>query len=124
MATNPRYRWLGELPRWQAIRHMRRSRLLVISSKMEGCPNVATEALAAGVPMLSTRISGMIGLLGEDYPGYFEVGDTSALTRLLIQAETEAKFYRSLQRACRKQRKLVDPRRELQSWKKLLAELV
>ena len=36
MAENPRYHWLGELPRWQALRVLARSHLLVLSSQMEG----------------------------------------------------------------------------------------
>ena len=33
-ATNPRYRWLGELPRWRALRVLARSRVLVLTSQM------------------------------------------------------------------------------------------
>ena len=35
-AANSRYRWLGELPRWRALRLLARSRLLILSSQMEG----------------------------------------------------------------------------------------
>ena len=63
-AQNSRYRWLGELPRWQTQQRLQRSQLLVVSSRMEGAPNVASEALAAGVPMLSSQISGMEGPAG------------------------------------------------------------
>ena len=74
---NPRYRWLGEQPRWKAMRVLARSRLMVLTSKMEGGANAISEALAATVPILSSRIGGSIGLLGENYSGYFPVGDTS-----------------------------------------------
>ena len=33
---NRRYRWLGELPRWRAVREIARSRALVLTSEMEG----------------------------------------------------------------------------------------
>ena len=33
-ASNPRYCWLGELPRWKALRLLARSRLLVLTSHM------------------------------------------------------------------------------------------
>ena len=33
-ARNPRYRWLGELPRWRALRVLARCRLLVLTSKL------------------------------------------------------------------------------------------
>ena len=50
MADNPRYRWLGELPRWRALRVLARSHVLVLSSHTEGGANVLSEALALGVP--------------------------------------------------------------------------
>ena len=80
--TDPRYCWLGELPRWQARRLIARSRLMVLSSVMEGGANVISEALAASTPILSSRIEGSVGLLGEEYPGYFEVGDSEGLAKL------------------------------------------
>jgi putative glycosyltransferase (TIGR04348 family) len=122
-AMNPRYRWLGELPRWRALRVLRRCWLLSLTSQLEGGANVVSEALAASVPVLSSRIAGSVGLLGEDYPGYFPVGDTDALARLLGRAETDADFYRNLSEWCERLRPLVDPARERRSWEELLREL-
>ena len=122
-STNPRYRWLGELPRWQALRVLARSRLLVLTSQMEGGANAVSEAIACSVPVISSRISGSIGLLGEDYPGYFPVGDTQVLTDLLIRVETDAAFYEALKTWCERLKSIVDPDRERQSWKRLLQEL-
>ena len=122
-ASNPRYRWLGEVPRWRALRVLARCQLLVLSSQLEGGANVVSEALAASVPVLSSRIAGSVGLLGEDYPGYFPVGDTGALARLLEKAETDAAFYRTLQAWCGHLRHLVEPARERRSWEDLLREL-
>jgi putative glycosyltransferase (TIGR04348 family) len=96
MAENLRYRWLGELPRWRALRVLGRSHLLVLSSLSEGGANVISEALAMHVPIVASHIPGSIGLLGEVYPGYFPVQDTAALAHLLHRAETDAAFYASL----------------------------
>ena len=122
-STNPRYRWLGELPRWRALRILARSRLLVLTSQMEGGANVVCEAIACSVPVISSRISGSIGLLGEDYPGYFPVGDTQLLTNLLIRVETDTVFYDTLKTWCEGLKSIVDPDRERQSWKGLLQDL-
>lgn len=122
-AANPRYRWLGEVPRGRALHILGRSRLLVLTSELEGGANAISEALAASVPVLSSRIAGSVGLLGADYPGYFPVGDTAALARLLELAESDAGFYRALREWCARLRPLVDPARERQSWADLLREL-
>jgi putative glycosyltransferase (TIGR04348 family) len=124
VTTNARFTWLGELPRWKTLSRLRRSRLSIISSRLEGGPNVVCEALAAGVPTISSEIDGVTGILGDDYPGYFPFGDTRALTKLLHRAEVDADFYKSLCTATRRAAPLVEPRREKQSWKQLLDGLV
>ena len=123
MVRNKRYHWLGELPRWQTRRRLARSRLLVLTSQMEGGANVITEAITADVPVLASRISGSIGLLGRDYPGYFDPGDTCGLAQLLERVETSEPFFRELCRHCRQRKRLFRPAREQQSWQKLLREL-
>ncbi|HME90447.1 MAG TPA: TIGR04348 family glycosyltransferase, partial [Myxococcaceae bacterium] len=85
--------------------------------------NAVTEALACGVPILSSRIPGSIGLLGKSYPGYFEPGNTAQLARLLWRAESEPAFLSTLRRRCASLRWLVAPARERGSWKQLLSEL-
>ena len=90
---------------------------------MEGGANVISEALVSGTPVLSPRISGSIGQLGEDYPGFFPVGDTDALTELLRQCEEDSRFYRMLEKRCRRLAKAYTPAREAKAWKSLLREL-
>lgn len=120
---NPRYQWRGGVSHAQARRILARSRLLVVTSRLEGGANVVSEALAAGVPVLSSRISGSIGLLGEDYPGYFAVGATRELAGLLWRCETDRAFYRELHRRCRKLAAIVHPAREREAWQTLLEEI-
>jgi putative glycosyltransferase (TIGR04348 family) len=122
-AANLRYRWLGELPRWKGLRVLARSRLLVLSSEMEGGANVISEAVVAKVPVLASRIPGSMGLLGEAYPGYFRVGDTAALAQLLGRTETDAAFYEALRTWCAGLAPLFDPECERQAWKHLLQEV-
>ena len=120
---NPRYRWLGEIPRWRALKVLARSRLMVISSRLEGGANVVGEAVVAGVPILASRIPGNVGLLGRGYPGYFEVGSTRELTRLLLRAETETGRVERLRREIRRRQPLFAPAREKRAWRSLLREL-
>lgn len=120
MAREPRYRWLGERPHGQALRLLARSRLMVISSRMEGGANVVCEALAAGIPVIASRVPGNVGMLGTRYPGYYPVGDEHALARLIARAERDAAYYRSLLRACAARAPLVTPGRERRALKTVL----
>ncbi len=121
--ANPRYRWLGDLPHEEALRLLARSRLLVLTSLAEGAANVVSEALACATPIVSSRIRGSTGILGDDYPGLFPVGDTAVLAGLLDRAETDAEFYAVLATRCGALRPLVTPERERQAWAELVAEL-
>jgi putative glycosyltransferase (TIGR04348 family) len=120
MTRNHRYRWLGEVSNSKAQQLLARSRLLVLSSKLEGGANVVSEAIAASVPILASRISGSIGLLGEDYPGYFEVGSTAQLADLMNRCEQYADFYGELLSHVKQLASQFTPRCEQES----LAQLV
>jgi len=122
--ANPRYQWLGELPRWRVRRLMARSRLLVLSSRMEGGANVISEAAVGSLPVLASRIPGSVGLLGDDYQGFFPVGDAQALADLLWQAEQEQEFLETLRRAMKRLAPVFLPRAEKQTWSFILAEIM
>jgi putative glycosyltransferase (TIGR04348 family) len=123
-SENPRYRWIGEVPRWKARRILARSRLLAQTSVMEGGANVVSEALASGVPVVASDIPGNVGMLGEDYPGYYPVGDERALARLLYRAETDEAFYELLKARYNARKYLVLPEREKEALRRLVQDLV
>lgn len=120
---NPRYRWLGDRPRWQVWRYLLRSRALVVSSTMEGGANVIAEAVVGGIPVIGSRVSGNVGMLGADYPGYFALRDTSRLARLLLQLETDRTFYRRLQTSVRRLKERFSPAHERTAWRQLIESL-
>lgn len=123
MASNARYRWYGEVPHWQVRKAYLRSRLMVISSRMEGGANVVSEAVVAGLPVVASAIPGNEGLLGSGYPGYYRVADTGDLRACLLRAEREGAFYEALKQAGAQRQALFTPARELEAWVALIAEL-
>ncbi|HWO00190.1 MAG TPA: selenoneine biosynthesis selenosugar synthase SenB [Blastocatellia bacterium] len=124
MKSNSRYGWLGEVSPSQVAGVMSRSRLFVISSRIEGGANALGEAIVAGLPVLASRIPGSIGILGDDYPGYFRVGDTRELARLMLRCETDPAFLAGLTTWCHSLSTLFDPSREQAAWLDLLNEVV
>jgi putative glycosyltransferase (TIGR04348 family) len=120
---NPRYRWLGVRPRAQALRLLSRCRLLVLTSRLEGGANAVSEAVVCGVPVVSSKIAGSVGLLGADYPAYFPAGDTRALARLLFRIEREPALYAAMAARGRRLKPRFDPARERAAWRRLLTEL-
>jgi putative glycosyltransferase (TIGR04348 family) len=120
---NPRYKWLGGLTHDKTLRLIASSRLVVISSQIESGSNVLSEALVSSVPVLTSHTPGLVGMLGDDFPGYFPVGDTGELARLLRRVETDAVFYDSLKRYCGRAAWLVRPEQERASLQELLNDL-
>lgn len=120
-ATNPRYRWIGGVSHEDALRQLTACHLLVLSSINEGAPSVVSEAIVNRIPILTTRIDATVGLLGEGYPGFFEVGDTKKLARLLARAETDTRFLNQLQAWCQQRVPQFDPQAEMDTWRSLLS---
>ena len=110
MRREPRYRWLGGRTHAQTLGWIARSHLLVVSSAMEGGANVIAEAARIGTPVLASRVSGNVGMLGRNYPGYFPLFDERALAGLIeksigakgIQQATEARPGRAPARCSRR----------------------
>ena len=122
-SNHPRYTWMRGLPSWRARRLLKQSQVMVISSLSEGGANVVSEAAVDGVPILASRMPGNVGLLGDDYPGYFPVGDSAELRRLLLCCESDPTFLACLREAEAPLRSLLDPQRECADWAALLDEV-
>jgi len=91
---------------------IKRSHVLIVPSTMEGGANVIVEAIRAGTPVLASRVPGNVGMLGEDYAGYFGVGRPRELARLIGRCREDADFLPLLARQCRRRDNLFRPERE------------
>src|SRR2546425_8698753 len=123
-AREPRYRLLGSLPHRRALAWMAKSHVLVVSSVMEGGANVIAEAARIGTPVIASRVSGNIGMLGAAYPGYYALADDVALSALLKQAAHDRRFYQGLKKAMLARRKLFAPAAERASLVRVVREVL
>lgn len=120
--AEPRYHWLGSKSHADTLRRMAASHLLVVSSVMEGGANVICEAARLGLPVLASRISGNVGMLGADYSGYYPLHDDRALARLIARAAGDRAFFTELKQALRVRRPLFAPAAERHGVLRLLRE--
>ncbi len=123
MKINARYHWFGEVPHWKVRRAFGSCHLMVLPSVMEGGANVISEATVAGLPVIVSDIDGSVGLLGDDYAGYFPVQDTDALRELLLKAEAEPEFVKKLEQQCKERAGLFTREAEKQGWASLLNDM-
>jgi putative glycosyltransferase (TIGR04348 family) len=109
---NPRYEWLGELSVDEVAALMATSDLMVLTSRHEGGARVVGESIVHGTPVLSTRIDGVLGLLGDDYPGFFPAGDAGALAGLLWRCESDSEFMAQVRQSAREREARFAPEAE------------
>ena len=130
MAAAPNYRWLGGLPHEAVRRRMQRAHVLIHASRMEGGAHVVMEAVASGTPVLASRIDGNVGMLGENYDGYFPWGDAEALASLILRChESRAQAHglgllERLAAQCRRRAPLFEPAAERSAVRQLVRELL
>jgi glycosyltransferase involved in cell wall biosynthesis len=62
------------------------ARTVVIPSRAESMPYIVLEAVAAGKPVISTRVGGIPEILGADFAGFVPPGDIEALATAMAHA--------------------------------------
>jgi len=120
----PRYRYAGALSHRATRAAIAMADVLVHPSRMEGGANVIAEAMTAGTPVIASRMSGNVGMLGRGYGGYFPVGDAAALSRRLSRAATDSGYLFGLRAQCRERKPIFSPSRERKALCELVARLL
>jgi putative glycosyltransferase (TIGR04348 family) len=120
MQREPRYIWLGEQSHEICMGWLAKSDLMVISSHMEGGAHVVTESISIGTPVIASLIDGNIGLLGDNYPGYYEPGNPKALGIEILKALQDPTYLLNLRTCIEKRRELTMAETEF----KMIKELV
>ena len=118
--SNIRYEWVGGLSKLEAMTILSESHVLLITSQHEGAGRVVGEAIQLGVPIISTNNLGVTGILGDDYEGYYPVGDAKALSDILTKAEEDKEFLAQLNVHCQNRSSLFDIEEEKKNWEKLI----
>ncbi len=117
--TAPCFQWKGPVTQEELWREMARADFFLNASSEEGGANAVCEAIAMGLPVLASRIGGNVGLLGDDYEGYFESGDAQALADLMKNPPGER-----LKEQITLRQPLYEDAQEARAWQQLLLPLI
>ena len=84
------FTFAGTVPATEMPKHFSEADVFVLSSRSEGRPNVVVEALAGGLPVISTDLEGVQGMVRDGDTGWLvAVDDADALALALDQAITD-----------------------------------
>jgi putative glycosyltransferase (TIGR04348 family) len=123
-AQNKHYHWSGAMTHGLTRAAIKRAHVLIHPSIMEGGANVIVEALTSGTPVIASKMSGNVGMLGQNYEGYFPVGDEIALIALLKRCADDPNFMSRLGNACQARAKLFLPETERSSLSNIVNQLL
>ncbi|HJR74843.1 MAG TPA: glycosyltransferase family 4 protein [Luteimonas sp.] len=102
LGVDSRLVFSGAVPPQEVLELLADADVFVLTSRSEGRPNVVLEALAAGVPVISTDLPGVRGLVEHGVNGWlFPVDDYEALAKNLREASDNRELLRAMGRNAR-----------------------
>ena len=125
-AGDPRVRIEEALPHEELQRRWAGHDLLVVPSRFEVCANVALEAMAAGLPVLSTPVGGQTAIVEPGVNGWLADGvGAEALGRVLrrlLEDREEVERVRASGEVFASFRRFTDPEPVIAAYEELVAE--
>lgn len=121
--TVPRYNWLGAKTREDTASALASSDVMLIASSTEGGSNVQSEAISAGVPIISSRNRCVESLLGSDYPGLFDTDNHHQLACLIEKFFVDHSFRELLKSNVSRASYQFSYDLEVEKWKNVIQEI-
>ena len=118
--ADPRFHWLDDIPYAETLSWIQQVDFTLNTSHSEGGSNAVAESIVLGTPVLASKIEGNIGMLGDDYLGYFEPNNPSSLVKLIRRSITNSSFHQTLLQQITELQKNFLPEKEIEAWLKLL----
>ena len=108
------------MPEWLA-----QGDVFALPSVSEGCPNVLMEAMAVGLPCVTTRVGAATTLVEDGVSGLLvDWGDAGQLETALGRLRAEPELAASLGSQAARRMALFSPERECREWEALMREVV
>lgn len=114
----------GVVAHGEVLTVMSEAHVLLNTSVHEGGANAICEAITMGLPVIASKIRGNIGMLGDDYLGFFPSGDARALVEILLRSSSDKAFYSTLKSQLVGRAPLFTYAAESKAWSALVSELL
>jgi glycosyltransferase involved in cell wall biosynthesis len=102
LSLGHRVHFLGEIPQGELAKWMRRSAVLILPSHSEGLGRVLVEAMAAGTPVIGTRVDGIPEIVRDGETGWLvPPADVDALSERLRWVLSHTRESREVARRAR-----------------------
>jgi len=119
-----RFRWLGPLGYAETLSLMQCALATINTSLLEGGANSVCESIVLGVPVLASRIEGNVGLLGDDYLGYFSPHCADELAELMYRVKYNDSFREQLKKQINVRSELFSRQSESKNWLEFILEVL
>ncbi|MFL4357994.1 glycosyltransferase [Streptococcus uberis] len=81
------------------LKILKNSKVLLMTSKYEGTPMVALEAISLSIPIVSTPVDGIVDMINDDETGFISEDD-DLIVKKLIQIYHDEKYREFLSKNC------------------------
>ncbi len=100
--------------------------VLILPSRMDGRPNAVLEALAAGVPVVASRVGGLPTLINDGDNGYLiEPGDYEAFAKSIVELKNDDEMRSRISASAKKYaHEVLDQKYMHQKWEKMVEEMI
>lgn len=83
-----KFKYVQTAKREEMLEHFKNNDLLILTSFYEGFPRIFMEAAASGMPILTTRVSGIKDMVIDNETGYIiEQGDAAGLAEKILHID-------------------------------------
>ena len=121
LGLQDRVRWLGKLGPEEVLKRVQQADVFLLSSHSEGISNAALEAMACGLPVVTTDCGGMREAVADDVEGFLvPVRDAEALAAGLLRLAGNAGLRRRMGQAARARiEREFSLKRQIEQWLEL-----
>ncbi len=117
--------YTGAITRSELFSHLLSMRVFVISSRDDGLPNTLLEAVATGLPVVSTRVGGMRDLLIDGENALLVApNDPTGMARAIEKVLKDEDLAKTLSAGARKVIERCSPEQEKEAWVTLYEKML